>query len=288
MSRWFPERLPGRLAAVIAFVRGVRNRCAPMFSGEHIMLRLGDAPAIPDLPALAAGAPGGQARRDAMLDAFARELDARALPRGSRLSCVLAGESVRYGVVPWRDELSSPAQRQVLAEHCFHEIHGAAAQAWTVRQTGPRYGAATLACAVDTLLLDRLDALARERGLVLASVQPALVQAFNQARRAIARGRCWFVVRDGAWITLLLMSDTEPLHVKQLLSPGADLACLLDREWFALGFDDPACPVYVVGVAAATPHAAAAARWPIVELPVPGSDVSPLEAQPVGDRLRTA
>lgn len=258
MSRWFPER---------------------------VVLRLGDAPPALDPTPLAAGA---APQRDAMLAACARELDARALPRGSRLTCILAGEGVRYRIVPWSDELSSPAQRQVLAEHCFHEAYGAAAHAWTVCQSEPRYGAATLACAVDTLLLDQLDALARQRGLALVSVQPSLVQAYNQARRAIARGRCWFVVRDGAWTTLLLMSDAEPLHVKRLPSPGTDLARLLDREWFALGLDDPVCPVYVVGAAAAASHAAAAARWPIVELSAPASGASPLEAQPVADRLRTA
>lgn len=257
MSRWFPER---------------------------VVLRLGDAPPALDPTPLAAGA---APQRDAMLAACARELDARALPRGSRLTCILAGEGVRYRIVPWSDELSSPAQRQVLAEHCFHEAYGAAAHAWTVRQTEPRHGAATLACAVDTRLLDQLDALARQRGLALVSVQPSLVQAYNQARRAIARGRCWFVVRDGAWTTLLLMSDDEPLHVKRLPSPGTDLARLLDREWFALGLDDPVCPVYVVGAAAAS-HAAAAARWPIVELSAPASGASPLEAPPVADRLRTA
>lgn len=260
MSRWFPE---------------------------HIALRLGDAPPALDLAPLAASAPGGGAKRDAMLAAFARELDARALPRGTRLTCILAGEGVRYRVVPWSDDLSSPAQRQALAEHCFHEAYGAAAHAWTVRQTEPRHGAATLACAVDTLLLERLDGLARERGLALVSVQPDLVEAFNQARRAIARGRCWFVVRDGAWTTLLLLSDNEPLHVKRLPSPGTDLARLLDREWFALGLDDPVCPVYVVGAAPAA-RDAAAARWPSVELSAPGSGASPpYEAQPVADRLRT-
>ena len=29
---------------------------------------------------------------------------------------VVAGEGVRYGLVPWNDELSSPSQRQLLAQ----------------------------------------------------------------------------------------------------------------------------------------------------------------------------
>lgn len=174
-----------------------------------------------------------------------RELDALQLRRGTRLTCILAGEGVRYRIVPWSDELSRASQRQLLAEQCFCEAYGEVARTWTVRQHAVRHGAATLACAIDTPLLDRLDALTRARRLKLVSVQPSLMHAYNRVRRSIGSGLHWFVAVESGWNTLLLMSPTEPLQVKRQPSSGADLAHLLDREWFALGIDAPRCPVYI-------------------------------------------
>lgn len=213
-------------------------------------------------------------------EAIERDLDACALRPGTRLTCVLAGDGVRYGRVPWSDALSSPSQRQVLAQQCFIEAHGEAARGWTVRQHLGGHGAAALACAIDSALLDRLDALAQARRLKLVSVQPSLVHAYNEARRRmVADGLFWFAEVDAERATVLLMSPTEPLQVKRLPSAGADLTQWLDREWFALGIEAPRCPVYVLRSAAgAVPVATSApsrnsvgsssARWPIVDLGV--------------------
>ncbi|MES2099749.1 MAG: hypothetical protein V4569_08025 [Pseudomonadota bacterium] len=214
MSRWFPER---------------------------VVLRVGDRP-----PAGVGTATPAAPRLESMLAAFERELDARALKPGTRLTCVVAGDGVRYRIVPWSDELAGQAQRQALVEQCFHEAYGDAARAWTVRLHTRRHGAAALACALDTLLLDRLAALARTRRLELVSVQPSLMHAWNQVPRRTAPGLFWFVCIEAHATTLLLMSPTEPLHVKLLPASGIELARTLDREWFALGQEGPHCPLHVV------------------------------------------
>lgn len=181
-----------------------------------------------------------------MMLAFEHELDARALKPGTRVTCVVAGDGVRYRIVPWSDELAGTAQRQVLAEHCFNEAYGDAARAWSVRLHTRRHGAAALACALDTLLLDRLAALVRARRLELVSVQPSLMHAWNRRSWRIAAGPFWFVCIEANATTLLLMSPTEPLHVKLLPASGIGLGPTLDREWFALGRDGPRCQVHVV------------------------------------------
>ncbi len=218
MSRWFPD---------------------------HLELRFGDAPssAASGAPALAGQVVAG--KLDAALIAFERELDALDLPRGTRLTCVLAGEGVRYRVVPWRDDLASPAQRQLLATQCFAEAYGDAARSWTVRQNAGSHGAATLACAVDSTLLDRIDAMTQARGLRLVSVQPSLMHAFNRVRGRIEAELFWFVCIEGPWTTLLLTTGDEPLHVKVLPTASGELSRLLDREWFALGIEAARCPVVV-------------------------------------------
>lgn len=213
-------------------------------------------------------------KSEPVLASFEQELSQRALPRGTRLTCVVAGEGVRYRVVPWSDEFASPAQRQVFSAHCFTEAYGAAARGWTVRQDSVRHGVATLACALDTSLLDSLAATAQVHELKLVSVQPALTHVYNQVRRRLESGLYWFVWVDGPWVTLLLMSAGEPLLVKSLASSGVGLAGLLEREWFMLGMEAPRCPVYVARSAGGAPDPARAQAgnvpsdksWRFVEL----------------------
>lgn len=220
-----------------------------------------------------------------LLADFEAQLAGRALRKSARLRCVIGGEAVRYAVVPWSDELSSPTQRQRLAEQTYFETYGDVARGWTVCHHGATYGAAALACAIETPLLDGLETVARAYGLALASVQPVLMHAFNQVRRSLARSLYWFVLVESRSVTLLLMSADEPLQVKRLPSPGAGLANLLDREWFALGVDGPRCPVFVVRCADApaalteTPPArcdASVTPWSITALPLPPAAPVPM------------
>ncbi len=209
-------------------------------------------------------------KSEPVLAHFEQELTRRALPRGTRVTCVVAGEGVRYRVVPWSDEFASPAQRQVFSTHCFSEAYGDVARGWTVRQDSVRHGVATLACALDTALLDSLVAIAQTHDLKLVSVQPALTHVYNQVRQRLDVGLYWFAWIDGPWVTLLLMSAGAPLLVKSLAASGAGLASLLEREWFLLGIEAPRCPVYVARSASTPPSQArelSASGWPFVELP---------------------
>ena len=209
---------------------------------------------------------------ESMLASFETELDRRAARPGTRLTCLVGGGAVRYRVVPWREALSSPSERQAFAAHCFQEAYGDGARGWNVRQHTTRYGRATLASAIDGALLDRLEALALARRLRLVSVQPSLMHAFNVRRHGIGRGLFWFVWIEAHWITALLVTALEPLHVKQLPSSHADAASLLAREWFALGMEATPCPAYMARAALATPAApsqvdpATRLQWPLIEL----------------------
>jgi len=210
------------------------------------MLRLSAAPRVQ-------GAPSN--RWGAALDAFERELDARAVKRGTRVTCVVAGDGVRYRIVPWNDELTSPTQRRALAQHCFKEAYGELAGSWSISQTVSQYGGASLACALDAVLLDRLEAITRSRGLRLAGLQPSIMNAFNGVREHVVSGRVWLVCAEPAWTTLLLVSGREPLHVRQLPSADFELDMALNREWFALGLEGK-CPPARVATFGAGPTSA--------------------------------
>lgn len=216
---------------------------------------------------------------DSSVIAFERDLDTRALRRGTRLLCVVGGEAVRYAVVPWVEAMSSPELGQRLAEQCFRETYGEVAREWRVCRHAGGFGSATLACAIDSSLLGHLDAAARARGLSIVSVQPSLMHAFNQTRRAIDQGLFWFVAFEPLWTTLLLMSDAEPLLVKRMPTSSVALIGVLDREWFSLGIDAEPCPVYMVRSAqvpalTAPWRGAVSAKWRFIDLsPAPESAV---------------
>lgn len=251
MSRWSPEPLAKRVPASL-------RTLWPSVRATAVELRL----------------------TDTRPEAIEQQLDALALAPNTRLTCIVAGEGVRYRIVPWRDELSQPAQRQVLAEQCFSDLGSDtgsdAGRHWTVRQHTTRHGAATLAAAIDTSVLEHLAAQVRARRCTLGSVQPALMHAYNQARHHIAPGLHGFVAIDADSTTLLLQSPQEPLLVKRMPAPPGDLVAMLEREGFALGLEAERCPVYVVcsNATLAPSRQGDASAWTIVELTPSGPAVS--------------
>lgn len=234
MSRWWPERLVAAPADVADAARSVAS----------------------------------------VLASFEIELDTLQPRRGARLDCIVGGEAVRLRVVPWNNALTSTADRRVLASQCFVEACGDEAANWVVREGATRYGEATLAAAIDPELVAGLGAMARARGLRLASIQPSLMHAFNARRNAIGTGLTWFVWVERHVTTALLSSPRAPRIVKRYAVPHAALATLLAREWFSLGIEEPPCPAFVDRSPNAVwqPPAAAPAAdsaFAIVELPRP-------------------
>ena len=235
------------------------------WSPDRLSLRVGDAATLHAADATPI---------DTLIAALEADLDGRQLRRGTQLECVVAGEGVRYRTVPWIDELAAPAQRQLLAEQSFREAYGDIALGWLVREHAPRFGCASLACALDASLIDRLAALAQSRGLKLASVQPSLMHAYNRVCDDIEPGWFWFVCIEGPWTTALLMNSGEPVHVRRVPTGDGDLVRLLDREWFTLGIEQPRCAVYVVctpgGMAQTKAYAwRANSHWQFIAMPGP-------------------
>ena len=189
--------------------------------------------------------------------ALAARMDALAVPRGARVACVVPAPFVRYVLVPWNLEMQGRKQRQILAEHCFRETYGELARDWIVRVDHARFGCAALACAMSASLLDDLARMAAERGLLLESVQPALMNAFNAIADPLSHESTWIVVPGSGAMTLMLVEDGQPLRVALVAGTLERLDTLLRREWFALGRDDTWSHVRVC-VPAPAPQALAA------------------------------
>ena len=207
-----------------------------------------------------------------VLASFASALDAMRKPPGTRVVAVVGGDAVRLRVVPWNDALAAPRERQVLATQGFVEAYGEIARGWAVCEHATRFGEATLAAAIDSVVLDGLDALAVARGLRLAGVRPAFTQAFDARRRELGPGPAWFVWIERHVTTVLLYAERAPLHVRRFALPHGALVTVLARESFALGREEAPCNVFVDRAPAAAdemPREAfvANARFHVVQLP---------------------
>lgn len=169
---------------------------------------------------------------------LARELDAAALVKKTRVGCVVPGRHARYLLVPWNATMQSRGARQVFAEHCFRDTYGDLADGWVVRASTGEYASAALACAIDSALLDELNGIFALRGLALCSVTPSLVHELDTIGDTLPTGIGWVVVPEHGVLTLLLMEDGRPRRVTMTHGMPAQLPQLLSREWFALGRED--------------------------------------------------
>jgi hypothetical protein len=136
-------------------------------------------------------------RRELRLAPDGLEVFEKAIPREKAdVTVVLSNHFARYTVVPPQADATAE-EELALARFQFAKIHGERVRGWEVRISragdGPR-----LACAIDASLLERLKACFPKGGKArLASVQPALMAAYNATRKRIPR--------EGAWLLL-----TEP------------------------------------------------------------------------------
>jgi hypothetical protein len=251
--------------------------------------------------AMTAEPPRWQAATEALEHALDVAMDESAgrLRRGSRLALVLPSAHARYALLPWNPALTGvPAADAAWLQACFEDIHGPRARDWVCLGAAPRWGRPTLACAVDRLLLERLDALAAARGLRLTQVQPALVHAWNAVRATLAAGPLWCVLAEAGGLTnltLLRLEAGAALHLKSL--PGrwtgttaaatqALIRAAVLREERALGLPPGFDPVLVVSPA---PTAPGAVGWQALKLtpdvaaaaPAPTSTHAGRRAQPL-------
>ena len=101
----------------------------------------------------------------------------------SDAAIVLSNHFVRYALVPLHERLVRPADDLALARHQFLQAYGPVARDWSLQVSDDGRGRGSrLACAIDSALLEALRALCRAHKLALHSLQPYLMNAFNQWR----------------------------------------------------------------------------------------------------------
>jgi hypothetical protein len=151
----------------------------------------------------------------------------RTLPRGTRCRVIVSSAFARYALVPFSTTLVDRRSNEALAGHVFRHIYGEQAGAWACRVAPAAAGRKRLACALDSALVGAIASAAKSCGLSLEAIEPALVAAFNSARRGLVRS-CWFAQAEPDRIVLGLLDDGEWVHLAAQRSWG-DAGTVLSR-----------------------------------------------------------
>ena len=106
---------------------------------------------------------------------------------------VVADHWVRYAMVPYVAALSGATERLAHARHVLVGVYGEIVSEWTVTLSDSPPGAAQLACAMPSTLIDELQTVLARHGTRLLSLQPQLVSAYNHWRGQLPQGGAWFV-----------------------------------------------------------------------------------------------
>ena len=181
-----------------------------------------------------------EAAWDTALKALETEMS-RLLPRKAVARVVLSNHFMRYTLVPWSESLSDAAEEQAYARHCFRMIYGADAEQWELRLSPERDEFPQLASAVDSRLLAALRAMFERNGVVLKSVQPRLMAAYNNCRPALRECSAWFALYEPGSLCLALLQQGHWASVRTLRSGsrwGDTLALALEREAYLAEADE--------------------------------------------------
>jgi hypothetical protein len=146
---------------------------------------------------------------------------------------ILSGWFASYLLLPPSDAILDDQERQALARHVCTRTYGEAAASLELRLSEGSLRGGTVVSCVEKELLRDLRSVFAASSLKLASVQPALMGAFNAWRRKRDSGAQWLALVESGTLCLALLhqGDWKTLRVKRLAGDWAqELPMLLRRE----------------------------------------------------------
>lgn len=172
-------------------------------------------------------------------------------PGPCELAIVLSDRFFQFVLVPWSDRISRVAEKEKLARIQLELTFGTSAKD-AVKIGDAGYGESAIACAMDSRLIRELADIASERSIVINSVVPHFMSAFNRWRRRVGQDGV-FVVCEPDHCTMLYVRNAAPVALRTfrlLSSEPSDISRLLDREMLLLDVSEHV-PVYCHGRPAA-------------------------------------
>lgn len=118
----------------------------------------------------------------------------------SEVTVVLSNHFVRYVLINHMDQVSSVEEEQALLQHHFARIYGDAVSKWNLTISHAQHrNSPRVACAIDQELIAALRKLIKPTKHVLHSIQPYLMNAFNQYRQCLSPTAWLVLVEDGVF-----------------------------------------------------------------------------------------
>ena len=146
---------------------------------------------------------------------------------------ILSNSFVRYAVVPWSENLSTPKDEMAFARHCLSAIYGDAVNDWELRLSPGGVGEPRIASAVDRSLLQSVRGAVAKSRLRVRSIQPFLMAAFNRWQRDLDSDNCLFLVVESGQYACAAIRNAQ-WHALHSGTVNGDLAAelphVLNRE----------------------------------------------------------
>lgn len=121
---------------------------------------------------------------------------------------VLSNHFVRYALVRHSAETNGADEQQALIHHYFTTIYGSAADHWEYRLSETGNDEYQVAVAISPALPQSLDALFTQTNLVLHSIQPHLMAAFNLLRNEVG-DNAWFALIEPGLLCLARLDHSQ-------------------------------------------------------------------------------
>jgi hypothetical protein len=171
---------------------------------------------------------------------------ARLSPASARV--ILSNQFVHYAMVGWNEALSNDREAAALARHSFVQLYGPSADVWELRTNQDTPGAELMASGIDPRLLETLRSAFALNKVKLVSVQPALMAAYNNSKKALRGQDAWFVQYEEGCLCLALLQQGHCRSVRTLRVSedwSRELPVILARESYLTELDVTTEQIYL-------------------------------------------
>jgi len=161
---------------------------------------------------------------------------------------ILSNHFMRYTMMPWSDTLSDVTEEEAYARHCFRQLYGSDAEHWELRLSPQRAGLPQLACAVDARFLTAMRDVFKRNAVMLKSVQPRLMAAYNNSRKSLQNSSAWLVLYEPGNLCLAMLQQGYFSSIRTFRSGNNwrdTLLLALEREAFMAEENDKTGNVFL-------------------------------------------
>jgi len=113
------------------------------------------------------------------------------------IDIVLSNNFVRFGLLPWRDDVFKKADWQALATAHMQQIYGSVVGSWQVHTQAQGYGKPYLISAIDTNFLVQLEIVMKQLAAKVESVTPVFDYVAERYKKKLSNDDALLIAEPG-------------------------------------------------------------------------------------------